>query len=168
MACATSEIFGNGWPKVCPLPKWWRLRDRLTPGAVWHHYNLEYIPGSRRWLERWMKNTSKPLRTSRMWSGWETLCATSRLSCSGECSHIFTTMCYFCTTRAGESVTQVAAWQSCYPPCSRWAYGNSYSLTEQQEGPAILLALLRHLDNHQIGDAVDYNTQNIGTNQDKE
>jgi hypothetical protein len=63
MACATSEIFGDEWPKVCPLPKWWRLRDRLTPGSVWHHYNLEYIPGSRRWLERWMKKYIETLES---------------------------------------------------------------------------------------------------------
>lgn len=55
MACTESDTSADEWPKVSPLPKWWRLRDRLTPGAVWHHYKYEDVPGSRRWLERWMR-----------------------------------------------------------------------------------------------------------------
>ena len=63
MACTESDSSGDEWPKVSPLPKWWRLRDRLTPGAVWHHYQHEDVPGSRRWLEHWMEAYIKTLES---------------------------------------------------------------------------------------------------------
>ncbi|MFW0871191.1 MAG: hypothetical protein ACKKL4_01925 [Patescibacteria group bacterium] len=44
-SCGTSVIY---------LPTWWRMRDGLSPGAIWHHYQIEKSRAAQIWLERRM------------------------------------------------------------------------------------------------------------------